>query len=89
MSIFEIKDNAFYLDQKPFRILAGAMHYFRVHPKYWKDRMQKLQMMGLNTLETYVAWNIHEPRPGEFVFDGWIWWSTWNLQLKNTNFRKH
>ena len=22
------------------------------------------------TLETYVAWNLHEPRPGEFCFEG-------------------
>jgi len=71
MSTFEIRDNAFYLDERPFRIIAGAMHYFRVHPAYWKDRMQKMQLMGLNTLETYVAWNIHEPRPGDFLFDGW------------------
>ncbi len=72
MSMFEIKDNAFCLDGERFRLLAGAMHYFRVHPAYWKDRMQKMQLMGLNTLETYVAWNMHEPKPEEFVFDGWM-----------------
>ncbi|MFC1461034.1 beta-galactosidase family protein [Verrucomicrobiota bacterium] len=72
MSTFEIKNDAFVLDDKPFRILSGAMHYFRVHPIYWEDRMKKMRMMGLNTLETYVAWNMHEPRPGEFVFDGWM-----------------
>ena len=72
MSTFKIKNNAFYLNDRPFRILAGAMHYFRVHPIYWKDRMKKMQMMGLNTLETYVAWNMHEPKPGEFIFDGWM-----------------
>ncbi|MBN2057071.1 beta-galactosidase [bacterium] len=72
MSAFEIRIDGFHLDGEPFRIIAGAMHYFRVHPAYWKDRMQKMRLMGLNTLETYVAWNMHEPRPGEFVFDGWM-----------------
>jgi len=65
-----ISGNQFQLDGQPFRILSGAMHYFRVHPDYWEDRLLKLRAMGLNTVETYVAWNLHEPRPGEFHFDG-------------------
>jgi beta-galactosidase len=46
------------------------MHYFRVPPAYWRDRLYKLRAMGLNTVETYVAWNLHEPEPGTFRFDG-------------------
>ena len=42
----------FLLDGKPFRILSGAIHYFRVVPEYWKDRLLKLKGMGLNTVET-------------------------------------
>ena len=47
----------FYLDDdddegKPFRILSGAIHYFRVVPGYWQDRLLKLKAMGLNTVET-------------------------------------
>lgn len=72
MPTIEIGQNEFLLDGKPFRILAGAMHYFRVHPEYWKDRLLKMRAMGLNTLETYVAWNLHEPQPGEFQFTGWL-----------------
>lgn len=60
----------FMLDGKPFRILSGAMHYFRVVPAYWHDRLLKLKAMGLNTVETYVAWNVHEPHPGNFEFSG-------------------
>jgi len=72
MGKFEIRKNEFYLEGKPFRILSGAMHYFRVHPAYWEDRLKKMLLMGLNTVETYVAWNMHEPKPGTFVFDGWM-----------------
>ena len=43
-----------YLNRKPFRILSGAMHYFRVPEQYWVDRMRKMKACGLNTLETYV-----------------------------------
>jgi beta-galactosidase len=63
-----ISGNRFHLNGEPFRILSGAMHYFRIPPEYWEDRLRKLRDMGLNTVETYVAWNLHEPRPGEFHF---------------------
>ena len=39
---FEIKDN-FYLDGKPCQIISGGIHYFRVVPEYWKDRLEKLK----------------------------------------------
>jgi beta-galactosidase len=70
--IITISGEQFLLDGKPFRILSGAMHYFRVVPEYWRDRLEKMRAFGLNTVETYVAWNLHEPRPGEFHFDGML-----------------
>ena len=70
MGDFRIEGDGFLLDGRPFRILSGALHYFRIPPAYWEDRLRKLLAMGLNTVETYVAWNVHEPRPGEFDFDG-------------------
>ncbi len=67
---FTIQDGQFLLDRKPFRLLSGAIHYFRVPRAYWRDRLLKLKECGLNTVETYVAWNAHEPREGQFCFDG-------------------
>jgi beta-galactosidase len=67
---FEIGDSDFLLDREPLRIVSGALHYFRVHPEQWADRIEKARLMGLNTLETYVAWNHHSSRPGEFRTDG-------------------
>lgn len=69
MSRFEVKDT-FYLDGKPFQIISGAIHYFRVVPEYWQDRLEKLKAMGCNTVETYIPWNVHEPVKGEYRFDG-------------------
>lgn len=68
---FEIRDR-FYLDGRPFRIISGSIHYFRVVPGYWRDRLEKLRAMGCNTVETYVPWNLHEPEPGRFCFDGML-----------------
>lgn len=69
MGRFEIKDD-FYLDGKAFKIISGAFHYFRTVPEYWRDRMEKWKAMGGNTVETYIPWNLHEPKKGQFCFAG-------------------
>ncbi|MEU2236275.1 glycoside hydrolase family 35 protein [Streptomyces vietnamensis] len=70
MPRLEIADDGFRLDDRPFRIISGGLHYFRVHPDQWADRLHKARLLGLNTVETYVPWNLHAPRPGEFRLDG-------------------
>lgn len=66
---FEVSDN-FLLDQKPFKVLSGAIHYFRVHPDDWHHSLYNLKALGFNTVETYVPWNVHEPEKGRFNFQG-------------------
>ena len=61
---------SFRLHGKEFHIYSGAMHYFRIPPQYWEDRLQKLKAAGFNTVETYVCWNLHEPQKGQFDFSG-------------------
>lgn len=60
------------IDGRKIQIRSGAMHYFRIHPDYWRDRMIKLRQCGLNTLETYLCWNLHEKREGVFDFEGML-----------------
>jgi beta-galactosidase len=67
---FNVSDGRFVLDGQPFQVLAGEMHYPRIPRELWRDRMQKLKSLGLNTLTTYVFWNAHEPQPGHFEFSG-------------------
>ncbi len=66
MANFTIGEQDFLLDGAPHRIISGALHYFRVHPDQWADRIRKARLMGLNTIETYVAWNAHAPSRGQF-----------------------
>ncbi|MBQ9765552.1 MAG: beta-galactosidase [Lachnospiraceae bacterium] len=68
---FEVKDK-FYIDGEPIQIISGGMHYFRIVPEYWRDRLEKMKAMGCNTVETYVPWNMHEPRKGEYNFKGML-----------------
>lgn len=69
MGIFEIRD-AFYLNGQPFKILSGAIHYFRIDPDDWYHSLFNLKALGFNTVETYVPWNAHEPYKGQFDFSG-------------------
>lgn len=66
------RDGTFIKNGTEHQVLAGSMHYFRVHPEQWRDRLQRLVDMGLNTVDTYVAWNFHQPREHEAPdFSGW------------------
>ncbi len=67
---FRVDDGNFQLDGKPFRIISGEMHYPRVPRAYWRARLRMAKAMGLNTVSTYVFWNLHEPRPGVYDFTG-------------------
>lgn len=60
----------FLRDGQPHLIISGALHFFRVHPELWRDRLRRLVAMGCDTVETYVAWNLHQPAPGVTRFDG-------------------
>lgn len=67
---FTYKGRDFYLNGEKFIVRCGAMHYFRTPKYYWYDRLLKLKECGFNAVETYVAWNIHEPKEGTYHFDG-------------------
>ena len=69
---FEIKNGKFLLRGEEFRLYSGAVHYFRTTPEDWEDRLRKLKACGFNTVETYVCWNWHEPKPGAFDFAGML-----------------
>lgn len=67
---FEIEDDMFRKDGEPFQIIGGDLHYFRILPQHWEDRLLRAKALGLNTIQTYVPWNLHEPKPGKLVFSG-------------------
>lgn len=56
----------------PTRLLSGSVHYFRIHPDQWADRLQRVKDLGLNTVDTYIPWNFHQPERGQAPeFTGW------------------
>ncbi|MCE4342673.1 glycoside hydrolase family 35 protein [Xanthomonas hortorum] len=65
---FGTQGTQFVRDGKPYQLLSGAIHFQRIPREYWKDRLQKARALGLNTVETYVFWNLVEPQQGQFDF---------------------
>ncbi len=61
-------------DGFPLRTFSGSLHYFRIHPLQWQDRLQRMRAAGLNTVSTYIPWNLHEPAKGKYEFEGF-----WNI----------
>ncbi|KAJ7976028.1 Beta-galactosidase [Quillaja saponaria] len=49
-------------------ILSGSIHYPRSTPEMWPSLIQKAKDGGLNTIETYVFWNSHEPERRQYDF---------------------
>eukprot|EP00727_Mastigamoeba_balamuthi_P001470 m51a1_g1132 putative beta-galactosidase (692) ;mRNA; r:216471-219371 len=69
---FVVEGDHFVKDGSTFTIVSGAFHYFRTPPALWADRLRKMRLGGLNTVETYVPWNLHEPVRGQYTFEGML-----------------
>lgn len=64
---FTYDRNSFLLAGEPFVIIGGQMDPQRIPPAYWRDRLAKARAMGLNTIFSYVYWNLLEPRRGQWL----------------------
>lgn len=66
----DYNNNCFLKDGKPFQYISGSIHYSRIPRAYWKDRLLKMYMTGLNAIQVYVPWNFHESVQGIYNFSG-------------------
>ncbi|KAK4747776.1 hypothetical protein SAY87_014362 [Trapa incisa] len=51
-------------------LFSGSIHYPRSPPEMWEGLIQKAKDGGLGAIDTYVFWNVHEPYPGNYNFEG-------------------
>ncbi len=65
---FEVGEQTFLLDGKPFVVKAAEVHYPRIPRPYWEQRIKMCKASGMNTLCIYIFWNIHEQQEGVFNF---------------------
>jgi hypothetical protein len=64
---FIISGDSFLKDGVPFQVRSGSVHYFRHLPEDVPDRLRKARACGLNAVQTYIHWALHEPAPGVFA----------------------
>jgi len=66
----KIKNGCFEINGKRQFIISGEVQYFRLKKKNWQTIIARLKESNCNTLSTYVPWNWHEYKKGQFDFDG-------------------
>ena len=66
----EYSGEGFRLCGKAFNLRSGEIQYFRIYPTDWHRHFKLAKDFGLNTIQTYVPWNLHEPEKGKFNFEG-------------------
>ncbi|ESW09438.1 hypothetical protein PHAVU_009G127500 [Phaseolus vulgaris] len=51
-------------------LFSGSIHYPRSTPQMWPNLIAKAKEGGLDVIQTYVFWNLHEPQQGQYNFRG-------------------
>ncbi|KAF8089506.1 hypothetical protein N665_0503s0006 [Sinapis alba] len=51
-------------------LFSGSIHYPRSTPEMWPDLIKKTKEGGIDVIQTYVFWNLHEPKLGQYDFSG-------------------
>lgn len=67
---FTVGETDFLLDGEKFQYVAGSFHYFRALKETWKDKLMVMKSTGLTTIDIYVEWALHNPKPDVYSWDG-------------------
>jgi glycosyl hydrolase family 35 len=65
-----IADRRLWVGDQSRALLSGEVHYWRLDPAVWPAVLERAQELGLDVLSTYVCWDFHEVRPGQFDLVG-------------------
>lgn len=67
---FTYDDKSYIINGKRVFLNSAAIHYFRMPKEEWREVLVKAKLAGMNCIDTYFAWNVHEPNEGEWNFEG-------------------
>ncbi|KAF7816832.1 beta-galactosidase 16-like [Senna tora] len=51
-------------------LFSGSIHYPRSTPEMWPSLIATAKKGGIDVIQTYVFWNLHEPQQGQYDFSG-------------------
>ncbi|KAH7428540.1 hypothetical protein KP509_09G006100 [Ceratopteris richardii] len=63
-------ERAIVIDGERKLLISASIHYPRSTPEMWPDLIAKAKEGGVDVIESYMFWNMHEPQRGQFVFEG-------------------
>jgi len=61
---------SFFLNGERVFLNSATIHYFRMPKEEWREVLLKAKLAGMNCIDTYFAWNVHEPEEGQWSFEG-------------------
>ncbi|GMK40661.1 beta-galactosidase [Paenibacillus sp. CCS19] len=67
---FTYDHKSFMMNGKRVFLNSAAIHYFRMPKEEWREVLVKAKLAGMNCVDTYFAWNVHEPNEGKWNFEG-------------------
>ena len=70
MATVTYDDRSFLVDGERIWLVSGSVHYSRIPPDLWQDRLMNAKRAGLNCISTPIPWNYHEPREGQWERKG-------------------
>jgi len=65
-----IKENKIFVGNEVIPLLSGEIHYWRLNPNAWSKILSTVTEMGIKVISTYIPWQYHELRKGEYDFEG-------------------
>lgn len=70
-SAVKFDEISYTINNKRVMLVSGEFQYPRIPQEQWKDRIEIAKQAGINTIQTYIFWNVHEPEEGKWRFDGY------------------
>ena len=68
--MLSLVDNKFIIGRDEFLPFSAEVHYFRVPKRYWSICFDRIKKAGFRIISSFVPWNLHEEKAGEFDFQG-------------------
>lgn len=66
----DYEHDTFLMNGKPFKYVAGSFHYFRALPQTWREKIKTMKAGGVNAVDIYVHWALHNPKDWVYDWDG-------------------
>src|SRR5450432_1080316 len=56
------------LGDREVPLISGSVHYFRLDPREWLAALTALQSLGIEIVDVYLPWGVHEQADGRLDF---------------------